>query len=296
MDATTVMTADWIAGAYFAYLALAAWLVPRTPVRRRLAVSAAALALAALVQGMATWQPFGPAWHAWLPVLWLVVGYWLPAGLWRGPMPRAEAWLLASDRWLTRLGSVRSDDAARAASVAGAARPLLEAAYLLVHPIVPAAWLVLLLGGHAALADRFWSATLLAGYACYGTLPWIQTRPPRLLALAFTPAAAAPALHQEDAALDQGDAAHRSRLRRLNIRLLDLVSVKANTFPSGHTAVVTVVSLCVLSAMPAAGLPFVILAVLIAIATVVCRYHYTVDTLLGLAIGLLAWALVWSRP
>lgn len=280
------MTADRIALAYFAYLALAAWLVPRTPLRRRLAVSSTALGLAALVHGAATHQPFGPAWHAWLPLAWLVLGYWLPAGLWRGPMPRVEAWLLASDRWMGRASHARviaGGGSPIVTVLTARMRPLLEAAYLLVHPIVPAAWLVLRLGGHGALVDAFWSATLLAGYACYGTLPWIQTRPPRLLDLA-TPSPRA------DAPRPPG------RLRALNVHLLDLVSVKANTFPSGHTAVATTVALFVFTAMPAAGLPFLILAALIAIATIVCRYHYTADTLLGLAIGLLAWALAWPRP
>ena len=71
------------------------------------------------------------------------------------------------------------------------------------------------------------------------------------------------------------------QVRGWNEWLLDLVSVKANTFPSGHVAVALAVGLVVFDLLPAAGLIFVPAALLIATATVVRRYHYTADAALG---------------
>jgi membrane-associated phospholipid phosphatase len=45
----------------------------------------------------------------------------------------------------------------------------------------------------------------------------------------------------------------------------------------------------VLGSAPAAGLAFLALAVAVAIARVVGRYHYIVDTFSGLGVGLASW-------
>jgi hypothetical protein len=300
------MTTSRLALVYFAYLALAAWLAPRMDVRRRVAVSAAAGAIVVLIAAIARVPAaIASAWllPVWTPLLWLLFGYWLPAGLWRGPMPRAEAWLLASDAWLRRQPFAR---------LHGAAAPrawlrLLEAAYLLVHLMVPAGLAVLLMAqccadagagagdtaGLAHDADLFWVPTLLAGYACYGTLPWLQTRPPRLVESALARDARKPGDLGEPR--DASASAPASALRRWNLGLLDRLGVRANTFPSGHAAVALVIALFVIHVAPRAGLPpaigpaFAALAALIALATVLCRYHYTADTVIGLGVGLLAW-------
>jgi membrane-associated phospholipid phosphatase len=81
----------------------------------------------------------------------------------------------------------------------------------------------------------------------------------------------------------------RARVRGWNERVLDLVSVKANTFPSGHVAVALAVALGVFDLLPVAGLIFVPTALLIAAATVVRRYHYTADAALGLVVAIVCW-------
>ena len=68
-----------------------------------------------------------------------------------------------------------------------------------------------------------------------------------------------------------------------------LVSVKANTFPSGHVAVALAVALAVFDLLPVAGMIFVPAALLIAAATVVRRYHYTADAALGLVVAVVCW-------
>src|SRR5262249_9636269 len=142
----------------------------------------------------------------WLPAIWLLFGYWLPGGLQHEPMPGVEAWLRASDRWLQDTPWARTPPAWFSA--------LLELAYFLVHVFVRAAFLVLAVAGLDA-SEHFWTPALLAGSACYGTLPWLQARPPRFVETA--PAGA-------DGEPEPGAPA---QVRGWNERVLDLVSVKA---------------------------------------------------------------------
>jgi hypothetical protein len=59
---------------------------------------------------------------------------------------------------------------------------------------------------------------LLAEFACYGVLPWVQTRPPMLLET--RPPAST----------------HDGPLRRFNQAIAARGSIHANTIPSGHAA------------------------------------------------------------
>lgn len=63
--------------------------------------------------------------------------------------------------------------------------------------------------------DRFWTVALVTDYVCFAVLPWIQTRPPRVL--------------------ESGEP-WRATFRSVNIRLLAAASIQVNTFPSGHAA------------------------------------------------------------
>jgi membrane-associated phospholipid phosphatase len=105
-------------------------------------------------------------------------------------------------------------------------------------------------------------------------LPWVQTRPPRAIA-GVPPPEEVPDL--------------RRRLRRLNLAILRCSSNQVNTIPSGHVAAALAVSLMVLATDPVLGLAFLTLALAIAVATVVGRYHYTVDSLAGAAVALASW-------
>ena len=255
-------TPDLIAIVYFSYLIAAAAGVRGVAVDRRLRVAGMAAGAILLVLLSGQILPVHSTVRDWLPAVWLVLGYWLPGGLLHEPMPGVEAWLRASDQWLRETEWARTPPAWLSA--------LLELAYFLVHVFVPAGFLVLAVAGLDA-SEHFWTPVLLAGYACYGTLPWLQARPPRLVE-----------------SVDSGAAP--VQVRGWNEWLLDLVSVKANTFPSGHVAVALAVALVVRDLLPIAGLIFVPTALLIAAATVVRRYHYTADAVLGLVVAVVCWA------
>ncbi|MGH9158754.1 MAG: phosphatase PAP2 family protein [Vicinamibacteraceae bacterium] len=251
--------------------------------RRRLMVAALALVAAALVIALAAVAHDDGGWwltiaRDWAPAAYLMFGYWLPGGLQRPPNPRLEAWLARADRRLLAWVGTTLD------SPFWHSGPL-EAVYLLVYPFVPACFLLVYVTVPSGVSDIFWSAVLVSGYACYGTLPWLPARPPRQidaqdgLRNAHTRAPSPPG--------------HRL-LRRLNEQVSGSMGVGGDTLPSGHVAVAAAAALVVVQFLPLTGALLVLLTLVIAAATVAGRYHYLVDAVGGLAVGLLAWlVLTW---
>ena len=76
---------------------------------------------------------------------------------------------------------------------------------------------------------------------------------------------------------------------RLNVKVLDNASAQVNTFPSGHASVTFAAALAISSVDMRLGLVFGIVATSITIATVLGRYHYAVDSIVGLLLGVTAW-------
>ena len=244
-----------MAAAYFAYLAGMA--IARRKVRPAL------LALATLVSVL-----FVGMQHI-LPLVYLLIGYWLPALLVRRPNLRFERRLLEVDHTLFGIdGLVRF--ARRAPRIV---LEYLELAYLLCYAVVPAGYAVLVASGHdGAAIDRFWSCVLLASFICYGLLPWLPTRAPR--------------------AVEPQPESARSSMRQVNLAVLNRASVQWNTFPSGHTAASLATALAVGAYMPAAGVVLAFVAFSIAAGSVVGRYHYAADAIAGAAAAVLAFVMV----
>ena len=240
-----------MAAVYFAYLAGVA--IAR--LKPRPALLSIATILSIVIVGMP---------HV-MPLVYLLVGYWLPALIVREPNMRFERRLLDIDRRLFGLDGLARFERS-------APRPVieyLELAYLLCYAVVPAGYACLLLAGHGADdIDRFWSIVLLASFLCYGLLPWIPTRAPR--------------------AIEPDRGAARSSIRQMNLAVLNRASVQWNTFPSGHTAASVATSLAVAGDMPLAGLVLSVIAVSIAAGSVVGRYHYAADAMAGALIAMVA--------
>jgi len=202
-----------------------------------------------------------------VPLTVLLVGYWLSGRFFVNPMPLVESWLMDVDRrWLRRPGILPAYEASPAA-----VRESLEMAYLLVYLVIPAAVATLVIGGHFDALPRFWTVVLLAEFISYGAMPWVQTRSPRVIEQAV------------------GMRHPQSVLRRFNTAILDRASVQANTIPSGHAAGAVATALVIVEVMPMAGIVFLVLAVAIVAATVLGRYHYLVDALLGTVVAASAW-------
>jgi membrane-associated phospholipid phosphatase len=260
-------TSEWIALGYFLYLAVAAFLI-RLPADRRRLVFGRAASISGFIIVMTL--PGGSAAAAvrdWLPLIYLPLGYWLPAHLVKCTNPGLERRLHEFDRRL-----FGSDGLTRFAN--RAPRPLielLELAYLLCYPVVPFGFLWLVLADFSDGGDRFWTAVLLAAFCCYGFLPWLPTRAPRAI---------------EDMA-----PCTRSSIRALNLSVLDRSSIHLNTFPSGHTAASLAVALVVGVYSLPAGIVLGVIAFGIAAGSIVGRYHYSADAIAGAVVALAAFAL-----
>lgn len=246
---------EWLAVSYFAAIVIAApgtqasalskWLAAALSVLATILVLAGALTLPAIVR-------------VWLPHVYLVLGYWLPAILVPSEFNRAlESWLLAKENWWRR----------DAVNVPRLFLYAFELSYLACYVLVPSTFYLVWRVGDDIQIRRFWLSVLLAGYSCYFTIPWLMSRPPRLL---------------------MPVARSRPSVASLTEFLLARVSHMANTFPSGHVAVTAAAAVTVYPVSPTAGLAMSVMTVGIAFGAVVGRYHFVVDVILGGGLGVAA--------
>ena len=251
---------EWIAFAYFGYLAIASWWPALSPARRAWLIAASALA-AGVVWTIAH---AGPALvRDWAPLAYILAGYFLSGDLFAAPSAATESWLMEWDRRL--LG----DPATRFAGWPRALVAGLELLYMGCFLLIPAGLAILVLTDRAALADRYWTMVMGAEFAAFAPLAFIQTRPP--WALERKPELADPAIH------------------RLASQMVQHLTIGVNTFPSGHAAGSVAVALAIIGVLPWTGALLLALAVAICVACVVGRYHYIVDVVAGAAVALALW-------
>jgi hypothetical protein len=262
---------EWIAIGYYAYLLIVALAIRRFT-RARIPTLVGTVACGVVLAAPATsWlapKIASVIFTALVPVPVLLVGYWLSGLFFVSPMRAAEQWLMAvDDRLLRKPGILAAYEAGPRV-----VREFFEMAYVLVYPVIPAAVATLAIGGHPEALPRFWTIVLLAEFLSYGMMPWLQTRPPR--AIEGINGTGQPVV-----------------IRRFNAAILDRGSIQANTVPSGHAAGAVATALAVADVMPVAGGVFLVAAAAIVAATVLGRYHYLVDSLLGAAVAAIAWYL-----
>lgn len=248
---------------YFAYLCVAAAL-RRVPISRMVRLTAATVVAVAAV----TLVSFAPGTLAttqardWLPAPLLLLAYFVTGACWIGPSPGAEAWLRGWDARL--IGDLQPDRIPRLL------RALLEILYTSCFILIPVGLAILVARGRSDLADRYWTLVLLAELGAFGMLPWFQTRPPW--------------------ALEPPRASDAVGVRRFGLFWVRHTSICVNTFPSGHAAGSLAVAFGVLPAAPAAAAWLATVALTIAVASVVGRYHYALDAITGVALALIVWA------
>jgi len=254
-------TWGWMAAGYGGCMAVIA-LARGTRMRVR---PAAAAVLFAVVSAAASTV------HAWSAQVWVpgavaLGGYWL-SGLFIGaPQPWLEARLLQSDRRLFE--RLRLDEALRAAPAW--VLECLEFCYSTVYLVVMAGAVAVATIDRQAVA-AYWAIVLPAEFLCYLALPFLRSRPPRSLEAAGVIAVRAP------------------RMRRLNDAIVGRGSIQVNTIPSGHVAGALAAGLAVLPWSAGVGATLIVIAVLIAIAATVGRYHYAIDCLLGAGVAIAVW-------
>jgi hypothetical protein len=243
---------EWIVIVYFAALTAAAWLLPILPAQR-LQASALGGTVVLTTFGADLFAPYVV--RAWAPIAYLIAGYWMPALIVTPAKDRRfEGWLIRSDRQLRQF-------------LPGVPRSLVhvvELGYLLCYPLVPLSFGIVWLNGDAGDVERFWLTVLLSGYACYVSLPWLVSRPPRL---------------------QPGERTRQGALEQLNAHVLGRVSHQLNTFPSGHVAVAAAAAASVASVSVPAGAALAGIVAAISIGAAAGGYHYVIDVIFGLAVA-----------
>ena len=243
---------EWIVAVYFAALTVAAWLLHVRPARR---LQASALGAAVLVTTFGAGMFAPHVVRAWAPIGFLIAGYWMPALLVTpGTDRRFEEWLIRSDRQLRQF----------LPAVPRSLGHVVELGYLLCYPLVPLSFGIVWLNGDAADVERYWLTVLLSGYACYVTLPWLVSRPPRV---------------------HRSAGARQGALARLNAHVLGRVSHRLNTFPSGHVAVAAAAAASVATVSIPGGAALAGFVAAISIGAAAGGYHYVMDVIFGLAVA-----------
>jgi hypothetical protein len=271
-------------GAYGLVLAFAAL---TQPIRRRHLAFAASCAYALAALGAGTF-PAGLWFTLLAPGVLLLTGYWLSGFFFRDPQPWLEAWLLGVDhavraeQWMVRAGRPIAE--------------LLELAYASVYPLIGGGALFAATFGTEAVAD-YWSLVVASTLASYAPLPWLRSRPPRVIERGASydemrdwiraqpgPRAEGPPSAKPPSAKRPSEGA--ATLRHLNTLILDTASIQANTLPSGHVSGAVAAALGVMAVDAVVGSWLMVVAGLIAIAAVAGRYHYVVDCAAGAALAL----------
>src|SRR5262245_8836698 len=180
----------------------------------------------------------------WLPLRYLPLGYWLPAPLvaLQDGTP-FEAWLQ------------RTDEMMRLARLPSWIESVVELGYLCCYPLVPLALAIVWLKGSRSDVAGFWLAVVTAGYACYATLPWLVSRPPRRL---------------------ERRRENPAGVAQVNLVVLDSLSHDLVTFPSAHVAVAVAAAIVVARVWLPGGIAMTLMAMAVAAGAVTGRYHFTV--------------------
>jgi membrane-associated phospholipid phosphatase len=248
---------------YFLYVAVVCWLRP-LPARRRLRLTAASLALVAVIRTLAALAS-SPV-RDWAPLLYVGAGYYLTGHLFVRPSERLESWLQAWDRRL--LG----DPTTRFARWPWWVVAYLDVVYTFCFLLLPGGFAVLAATGRSTLANHYWTMVLAADLGAFAPLSVFQTRPPWMLEKA--PELADKSTH------------------RLASYMVRNATIGVNTFPSGHVAVSLAIAVAVIGPMPLAGGILLGLTVSISVACIVGRYHYAVDVLAGAMLAGAVWGAV----
>jgi membrane-associated phospholipid phosphatase len=202
----------------------------------------------------------------WAPLALVPVAYWQMDFIRRPDAAAgfARRWLPV-DEWFFRH--------AHPESWGGVGSVLLETAYALTYASPPAAVAILYVLHRRDRVDRFHRIFFAGTLIAYALLPFFPSASPRLVHVA-------------------GWQPPMNVMRHFNIWLLDRADIHSSVFPSGHVAAAFSAAFGLFAALPERkriGGGMLVLALLIAAATVYGRYHYAVDAIGSMAITVIAW-------
>ena len=275
---------EWLLVSYFIYTSfLALWL----DVRQNITT------LTVMVNAMVISSCFYLAWadsfrrgrllgiiRDWFPLLLTLLAYremgWFAPAHHTYELERA--WI-AIDRWVLYQAGLKP-----AVEALGPLLPsVLEISYSLVYVLAPFSVAMLYVYRKLARCEIFLATFVFGVLAAYAQFPFWPSEPPR----AVFPAQDLPA--------------YLTIFRRFNLGLLGGYGIHLSVFPSAHVSGALCSALGMKLALPEK--PWIwrlllVMAILIATATVYGRYHYAVDALAGAAIAAAAWPVsrrFWAR-
>ena len=152
---------------------------------------------------------------------------------------------------------------------------ILEISYGLVYALAPFAVVMLYVYGHSERVDQFLCVFAVGVLACYAQFPFWPSDPPRVL------------FPGEDLP------AYATVFRSFNLWMLGNYGIHTSVFPSAHVAGAFAAAFGAWRTLPErrwVGRCLLVVASLIAVATVYGRYHYLADALAGLLVALLVFA------
>jgi membrane-associated phospholipid phosphatase len=179
-----------------------------------------------------------------------------------------EASWVAWDRVVLRGGAT-----AVVESIGPVIPSILEISYALVYALAPFAIAMLYVYGRREKVDQFLFIFAVAVLLCYAQFPFWPSEPPRV------------AFRGEDIP------SYQTVFRRFNLRTLGNYGIHTSVFPSAHVAGAFAAAFGAMRALPErrwVSRLLLVIASLIAIATVYGRYHYLPDAMAGLLVALVA--------
>lgn len=150
---------------------------------------------------------------------------------------------------------------------------VLEFCYALVYAVPPITMLVIYRAGLRRQADTLLTIYLLGLFLSYAQFPFWPSEPPRTV----FPGQDLPTVH--------------TFLRTFNLSIVGDYGIHTSVFPSAHVSGAFAAACAIAHLLPRNRLlvsTYFAYAILVAIATVYGRYHYAVDAIAGMFIGILA--------
>jgi membrane-associated phospholipid phosphatase len=266
---------EWVIAAFLVYAAVVASILPvAAPVRNLVVlVNCAVIPVYALLirfdSGRRT-RTLSVI-RDWLPLALILLAYremgWFA-------LPHAGHAI--ESHWVTLDRAVLGGGAKAAIEALGPVLPsILEIAYALVYALAPFSLAMLYLYGHRDRADRFLFIFSLGVLLCYAQFPFWPSEPPRVV---FP---------------GQDFPAYDTVFRRFNWWMLGSYGIHTSCFPSAHVAGAFSAAFGMRQAMPErkwVSRFLLLMAVLIAVATVYGRYHYAADAAAGFLVAVLVFA------
>ena len=266
--------AEWIQLIFVTVLAVTSWFFSLGRSRQIRVTALALIAVAAIALSQWLWRRLAPTASSsivqdWLPVLLMLIPYWQIGEFFRGADATTQERLAAFDRRLFRWLGIQPSGISFGAGIT----TYFQLAYILVYPMIPLGLGALYFVGMRGAVDFYWVVVLLSINISFVITLFVSALPPRLL---------------PDA---ERFILPRTILGVFNRVILNRAGIQAITFPSAHVASAMAAALVLLRVETWIGAIFLWIALSIAMATVVCGYHYAADVLLAMAIAILVFGL-----